>query len=120
LAWTAPPAGTAELVLVVDDPDAPGGTYTHWVLSGVQPTRQSLASKEVPSGARQAQNSAGNASYDGPCPPSGPAHHYRFTLYAVRKPTALANGAPLASVQPAIQEAGVIVSGRLVGTYAHR
>jgi Raf kinase inhibitor-like YbhB/YbcL family protein len=120
LAWTAPPAGTVEVALIVEDPDAPGGTYSHWVVFGLRPTRQSLASKELPSDARQAQNSAGNASYDGPCPPSGAPHHYRFTLYALRKPLALANAAPLASVRPAIEQAGIIATGRLVGTYTHR
>lgn len=84
LAWRGVPASAAELALVVDDPDAPGGTYVHWVLYGLDRSVTGLAEATVPAGARQAANSAGDARYRGPCPPArGGAHHYRFTVYAL-------------------------------------
>src|SRR5919198_814018 len=82
LRWSGVPAGTAELALVVDDPDAPGGTFTHWVVVNIDPGTASIDEGSPPPGARQAPNSAGKSSWFGPCPPSG-AHHYRFTVYAL-------------------------------------
>src|SRR5829696_8115742 len=82
LRWSAVPAGTVEVGLVVDDPDAPRGTYVHWVLVGLNPASTELAEGAVPPGARQVRNSAGKAAYTGPCPPGGAPHHYRFTVYA--------------------------------------
>jgi hypothetical protein len=78
--------GAAELALVVDDPDAPRGTYVHWLIVGIDPASTTLAEATVPPGVRQVRNSAGKAAYTGPCPPGGPAHHYRFTIYALQRP----------------------------------
>jgi Raf kinase inhibitor-like YbhB/YbcL family protein len=117
LAWSGVPAGTAELALVVDDPDAPGGTYTHWVLFHLDPDLTGLAEGQVPAGARQARNSAGKAGYSGPCPPPGPAHHYRFTLYALGQPLGLADGARLGAAVGAIGRAAT-AQGRLTGSFA--
>lgn len=100
--------------LVVDDPDAPGGTYVHWVLLDVPPATRSVRPGGVPTGAVQAENSAGEARYTPPCPPSG-LHHYRFTVYGLRSPTGLAEGAPLERALAAIRSAAV-ERGRLVGT----
>jgi len=90
LSWTAPPAKTVELALICDDPDAPRGTFTHWVLYGLPASTTSLPenvakTETLPKlgGAKQGRNSAGGIGYMGPCPPSGPAHHYQFILYAL-------------------------------------
>jgi Raf kinase inhibitor-like YbhB/YbcL family protein len=115
LRWSAPPAGTTELALVVDDPDAPGGTFVHWVLYGIPAGQTQLAEGSVPSGATEGRNSAGNG-YMGPCPPSGPAHHYRFTVYALsRSPGVKPDDDPKSAID-AISQAAT-AQGRLVGTF---
>jgi Raf kinase inhibitor-like YbhB/YbcL family protein len=116
LAWTGVPEGARELALVVDDPDAPRGTYTHWILFGLPPSTDSLAEGSVPPNAKQAQNSNGKAAYMGPCPPSG-THHYRFTVYAFEEPLDLADGAGTDEALTTISRAA-IAQGRLVGTFA--
>ena len=63
-------------------PTPPGGTYVHWAVAHLDPGRRELAEGAVPPGATELPNSAGEPAYAGPCPPGGPAHHYRFTLYA--------------------------------------
>jgi Raf kinase inhibitor-like YbhB/YbcL family protein len=116
LRWSGVPTGTAEVALVVDDPDAPRGTYVHWIVVGLDPTSTKLAEATVPPGVRQARNSAGKAAYTGPCPPDGPAHHYRFTIYALQRPPDVGDAAsPQATIQAI--EAAARARGRLVGTY---
>jgi Raf kinase inhibitor-like YbhB/YbcL family protein len=116
LSWTGLPAGTGSVALVVDDPDAPSGTYTHWVVVNVAPTVTSLDEDAVPPNAQQVVNSAGKASYTGPCPPSG-THHYQFTVYAL--PGAIEPGRTR-SLAPALDaiRTNATAYGRLVGTYA--
>lgn len=116
LSWSGVPAGAKSLVLVVDDPDAPSGTYVHWILGGLAPSTRSLAEDSVPSGAWQAPNSADERAYAGPCPPSG-THHYRFTLYALSSQIDgdLSRGETLARIADA-----ALASGRLTGTYQRR
>ncbi|GAB3419432.1 YbhB/YbcL family Raf kinase inhibitor-like protein [Flindersiella endophytica] len=116
LTWSGVPAGTRSLILVVDDPDAPSGTYVHWILGGLAPSTRSLAENSVPAGAWQAPNSADDRAYTGPCPPSG-THHYRFTLYALSSQIAsdVSRGETLARIGDA-----ALASGRLTGTYQRR
>jgi Raf kinase inhibitor-like YbhB/YbcL family protein len=117
LAWQGVPDPADELALVVDDPDASGGTYVHWVLFGLDPSVTALDEGTVPSGARQATNSAGDARYKGPCPPGGDdAHRYRFTLYALDDHLGADDGADLGDVLPAIGRAA-IAKGTLTGTF---
>jgi Raf kinase inhibitor-like YbhB/YbcL family protein len=80
LAWSAPPAGTAEQALVMEDLDA---SYVHWVMSGIKSSIHSLAATEIPSNAVVSEGTNGTATYFGPCPPQGKVHHYRITLYAL-------------------------------------
>ena len=116
LAWSGVAAGTAEVALVVDDPDAPRGTFVHWVVVGLDPAKARLAEGAVPPGARQLPNSRGSAAYTGPCPPGGPAHHYRFTVYALqRSPEVAGDADPEAAVQAI--EAAATARGRLVATF---
>ncbi len=91
LEWPAPPGGTKSLALIVDDPDAPGGTWVHWVVYNLPPDARGLPesasqgkSKQanLPQDAVQGKNSFNRTNYGGPCPPSG-EHHYRFHLYAL-------------------------------------
>src|SRR5881409_1292852 len=81
LAWTEPPAGTKSLALVCDDPDAPTGTWVHWVLWDVPPTARGLPEGVPPSakledGTRQGTNDFKKSGYGGPCPPRGAPHRY--------------------------------------------
>ena len=116
LAWSGVAAGTAEVALVVDDPDAPRGTFVHWVVVGLDPARAKLAEGAVPPGARQLPNSGGSAAYTGPCPPGGPAHHYRFTVYALQRSPEVADDADPGAAVQAI-EAAATARGRLVATF---
>jgi Raf kinase inhibitor-like YbhB/YbcL family protein len=116
LAWQGVPSEAKAVALVVDDPDAPRGTFVHWVLLDLTPRTSSLAENATPAGATQAKNSAGKAAYFGPCPPSG-THHYRFTVHALSSLTGLPTGAELDRALKAI-ESSTIARGRLIGTYS--
>ncbi len=117
LAWEGVPDDAGAVALVVDDPDAPGGTYVHWIVLDIGPATTSVDEGEVPSGGIQAANSAGDASYTGPCPPEG-THHYRFTVYALDAPTGLDDGASTDDALAAVDEHAT-ARGRLTGTYSH-
>ena len=115
LTWTGVPTGAASVALIMDDPDAPSGTFTHWVVFNLPVTSHGIANGRIPAGAAQAQNGRGQAAYTGPCPPSG-THHYRFTVYAEPKKLSLQDGAPLEQALSAIK-ANPISSGRLTGLF---
>lgn len=113
LRWTAPPPGTRSFALLMDDPDAPSGTFTHWLAWGIPAKARSL-----PLGGRapaEGRNDAGRIGYIGPCPPSG-RHRYVFRLYALRAPLRLARGASRAAFLTALR-GKVLAAARLVGTY---
>jgi Raf kinase inhibitor-like YbhB/YbcL family protein len=117
LAWSGVPDDARELALLVEDPDAPGGTFVHWVLFKIPADRDGLAEGEVPDGARQGKNSAGDASWAGPCPPEDDEpHHYEFTLYALRSAIDLPDGASADDVRSAVSDAA-LARGRLVGRF---
>lgn len=82
LTFSEIPEDTKSLVLIVDDPDAPGGTFTHWILYDMSPATLQVLEAELPIGAKQATNDYGNAGYGGPRPPSG-THRYYFKLFAL-------------------------------------
>jgi Raf kinase inhibitor-like YbhB/YbcL family protein len=117
LSWTGLPGQAAALALVVDDPDAPHGTYRHWVVVDIPPAATGAPAGQPPPGGRQLPNSAGHARYDGPCPPSG-THHYRFTVYALSHPLGLPADASLDDALHAI-DAATLARGRLEGTFSH-
>jgi Raf kinase inhibitor-like YbhB/YbcL family protein len=114
LAWSGVPADVAAVALVVDDPDAPSGTFTHWVVLDLPPGTTSLEEGADPPGA-QARNSAGKAAWMGPCPPTG-THRYRFTVVALRARTGLADGTALMDALAAVRD-GAVAQGRLTATY---
>ena len=113
LTWTGLPSGTRSVAVVVLDPDAPSGTFVHWVLVGLAADQAELAAGTVPSGTTQARNSSGDVGWTPPCPPSG-THHYRFTVYALGSPVDVADGADPDTAVRAVQEAG-IAEGTLTG-----
>jgi hypothetical protein len=121
LSWNAPPAATASFTLTVTDPDAPRGTWVHWVLFNLSAGMRALpeglpALGQLPDGARQGRNDFGDLGYGGPCPPPGSPHHYVFTLYALNAKLNLQVGATRAQVEAAMQE-HILASGRLVGMF---
>jgi phosphatidylethanolamine-binding protein (PEBP) family uncharacterized protein len=113
LRWSAP-LGAA---LVVDDPDAVGGLYVHWIVTGISPGPGSTADGQTPAGGSSLPNSAGQAGYSGPCPPAGSGtHHYRFTLYQLPNTYELPGG--LAGVQAVQTIAGAATAqAQLTGTF---
>lgn len=116
LAWSGVPGGAVELAVVVDDPDAPRGTYVHWVVFGLDPGLRGLEEGVLPGGARQAENSRGGTGYLGPCPPGGAEHAYRFSVYALGEGLRLADGSGTGEALAAIGEAAIAV-GRVTGRY---
>jgi len=121
LAWSTPPAGTASFALLVTDPDAPRGTFTHWVLYDLPAALRSLpegvaARGELSDGSRQGSNGFGSLGYGGPCPPGGSPHHYIFTLYALDTKLNLPVGATRAQVEEAMQ-GHILARGQLIGLY---
>jgi Raf kinase inhibitor-like YbhB/YbcL family protein len=115
LAWAGIPAGTRGLALIVDDPDAPRGTWVHWVMFNIPAGQASL-----PEGAQgmgtQGVTDFGNAAYGGPCPPAGKPHRYFFKLYALDSSLSLKAGATKAEVEKAMQ-GHILVQGQLMGKY---
>lgn len=120
LEWGAPPPGTRSLALIMDDPDAPVGTWDHWLVYNLPADVRGLAEGVVvdsKTGAmgRHGKNSWGNLGYGGPCPPGG-QHRYFFRVYALDTMLDLATGANKAQLLAAM--AGhVLAQGELMGTY---
>jgi len=121
LAWSGVPSGTQSLALVVEDPDAPSGVFTHWVIYNISPDRdrlpQGVAKTEIVSGgSTQGTNDFGRLGYDGPCPPRGSKHRYYFTLYALDLPATLPTGYGRVQLLSAIQ-GHVLAQTQWMGTY---
>jgi Raf kinase inhibitor-like YbhB/YbcL family protein len=106
LDWSGAPAGTKSLALIVDDSSAPITPFIYWLVFDIQPGTTDIQEDALPTGARQALNSAHTATYDPPCP-SGHSHWYRFTVYALNRTLTLPNGAPLLEVWTAIANAAI-------------
>ena len=115
LTWEGVPGEAEALALVVDDPDAPRGTFTHWVVLDLPADTTGLEAGVLPPGASQAKNSGGGTAYYPPCPPTG-VHRYRFTVHALARPTGLPEGAGLDASLSAV-ESTTVARGRLTGTY---
>ena len=121
LTWNNVPSDTQSFVLIMDDPDAPGGVFTHWVLFNLPADTRQLpeavpTEEELDNGARHGLNSFGNTGYGGPCPPPGPAHRYQFTLYALDTTLNLSAGASKQQVLNALQ-GHILASAALTGLY---
>jgi Raf kinase inhibitor-like YbhB/YbcL family protein len=121
LEWIDVPPGTRALALIVEDPDAPGGTWIHWTVYDLPPGTRSLAegvprTAELVGGGKQGINSFHKLGYGGPCPPSGKPHRYFFRLHALDAPTRLDPGQHHDVVARSIQ-GHVLATAELVGTY---
>ena len=115
LRWTNVPEGSRSLVLVVDDPDAPGGVFAHWLAWGLDPAADGLSEGERPPS--EGANDFGTAGYRGPCPPPGHGRHrYVFRLYALDTELELSAGSGKAQIEQAF-EGHVLMTAELVGTY---
>jgi Raf kinase inhibitor-like YbhB/YbcL family protein len=121
LVWDEPPQQTEAFVLMVDDPDAPGGVFTHWMIFNIPANTHQFGEgvpiqEQLESGALQGKNDFGKIGYRGPCPPSGSSHQYRFTIYALDQRLNLKAGASKKQVIDAMQ-GHILAQGRLTGTY---
>jgi len=121
LRWSDPPEGTQGFALVCDDPDAPRGTWVHWVLFNLPAEARSLdegvpARDTLDGGARQGKNDFGKLGYGGPSPPKGKPHRYYFKLYALDTRLNLAAGATKAQLLDAMK-GHVLTEGQLMGRY---
>jgi Raf kinase inhibitor-like YbhB/YbcL family protein len=117
LQWDGVPARARALALVMEDPDAPGGTFVHWTMLDLPPSGSGLESGERPPGAREAKNSFGDEGYAGPCPPKGDKpHRYVFSVYALDAPLGLDGGGSPADARRAIGR-HAIATGRLTGRF---
>jgi Raf kinase inhibitor-like YbhB/YbcL family protein len=123
LAWSGAPQGTREFALFCEDPDAPGGTFVHWVLWGIPKGTTQLAEgiaagDDVPSlgQAHQGTNGFRVRGYRGPCPPPGKPHHYHFRVYALGERVDLAAGSTIERVRESMN-GHVLAEGEIVGTY---
>jgi Raf kinase inhibitor-like YbhB/YbcL family protein len=117
LSWQNIPANTKSFALIVDDPDAPMGTWVHWVLYNLPANTNELTEnvKQLPTGAMAGVNSGKKLSYSGPCPPSG-RHHYYFKFYALNTVLTLAKGADKAQLMQAMQS-HILAETQLLGFY---
>jgi Raf kinase inhibitor-like YbhB/YbcL family protein len=116
LVWAAP-SSAAELALVVDDTDAPGGLFVHWIVTGIAPGPGSTADGQTPPNGHTLPNSTGNDGYFAPCPPPGSGtHHYRFTMYQLPAPLGLPTGSAGVQAAQAIAQAAT-AQARLTGTF---
>jgi Raf kinase inhibitor-like YbhB/YbcL family protein len=121
LSWSDPPAGTQSFAVIAADPDAPVGTWVHWVLYDLPADARGLGAgiakqQELANGARQGKNDFGRIGYGGPCPPPGKPHRYFFKLYALKAKLGLKAGATKAEVEKAMQ-GHILAQGDLMGRY---
>jgi Raf kinase inhibitor-like YbhB/YbcL family protein len=120
LSWGSVPEGTKSIVLIVEDPDAPWGTFVHWVVYDLPPDVQELPEnlpkdKTFPIGGKQGINSSSELGYKGPCPPSG-THRFFFRVYALEASTDLPPGETKSRLLRAM-EGHVLAQGQLMGKY---
>ena len=121
LAWSGAPGNTKSFVLIVSDPDAPSGTFFHWVIYALPANTTALAENasaqhKLPPGSLEEVNDFGKARYKGPCPPPGRPHHYHFVLYSldiVLEPRDYANH----TIIEQAMRGHILAQGELVGTF---
>jgi len=109
------PADAKSLVLIMDDPDAPRGTFLHWILWDIPPEVNDISEASTPAGATVGENGAGNNSYIGPCPPNG-THRYYFRLFALNKMLELPRSTERTKIEEAMN-GHIISEAKLMGTY---
>jgi len=124
LKWSGAPETAKSLALIADDPDAPVGTWTHWVVYDLPPKVSELPEdvpkgQNISGGGRQGLNDFKGLGYGGPCPPAGKPHRYLFKIYALDAVPDLKPGASKKEVERAMEK-HIIVQGQLMGTYQRR
>lgn len=122
LGWSAPPAATQSFALIADDPDAPVGTWVHWVIFDLPPNLRNLPqnfpkSEQSADGSAQGRNDFRKIGYGGPCPPPGKPHRYFFKLYALDTKLNLKPGATKKDLERAMQ-GHIIAQGEYMGRYS--
>ncbi len=122
LAWNDPPAATRSFALIADDPDAPVGTWVHWVLFDLPANARALPQnvpkqEQLADGSRQGRNDFRKIGYGGPCPPPGKPHRYFFKLYALDTKLNLQPGATKKDVERAMQ-GHILAQAEWMGRYA--
>jgi Raf kinase inhibitor-like YbhB/YbcL family protein len=110
------PAEAKSLALIVDDPDAPGGLFTHWLLWNIHPKTTAVEENSAPSNGVQGKNDFGKSGYGGPCPPSG-THRYFFKIFALDRQLDLAAGSKRAQLD-AQMRGHIMAQGELMGRYS--
>ncbi len=120
LAWSGAPAAARSIAVVVDDPDAPGGTFTHWIAWNARADTTALAQGAAITtlGGVSGQNDFDKTGYSGPCPPKGQLHHYHFRVYALDTTVTLGPGARRGDLDHALN-GHVLAQGELIGTFRH-
>jgi Raf kinase inhibitor-like YbhB/YbcL family protein len=121
LEWSGAPPGTKTFALIADDPDAPAGTWVHWVIYNIPGTTHALKGgiekkEQLPDDSRQGRNDFRKTGYNGPCPPPGNAHRYFFKLYALGIELKLAPGAGKSDVERAM-EGHILARSEWMGRY---
>jgi Raf kinase inhibitor-like YbhB/YbcL family protein len=114
---TGVPSEAKSLVLIADDPDAPGGLFTHWLVWNIPPQTNSIGEGSAPKGVHGA-NDFGKSGYGGPCPPSG-VHRYSFKVFALDRELALPSGAKRSELD-AVMKGHVVAQGELMGRYSRK
>jgi Raf kinase inhibitor-like YbhB/YbcL family protein len=121
LTWRRIPADAKTLVLIVYDPDAQSGIFTHWIVYNMNPNSKGLTENALKVSNRsvnypQAVNDFGDNGFNGPCPPPGTPHHYHFKLYALSAALQLPDGAKVRQVKDAMQ-GHILATGEIIGTF---
>jgi Raf kinase inhibitor-like YbhB/YbcL family protein len=120
LAWSGAPENAKSFALICDDPDAPRGTWVHWVLFNLAPESRELpagvSAEDAPAGAAQGKNDFKKMGYGGPCPPPGKPHRYFFKLYALDTKLDLRTGATKIAVEAAMKD-HILAEAQLIGKY---
>jgi len=122
LQWGNPPQNTQSIALICEDPDAPRGTYTHWVLFNIPAESRALTESIPPEptlrdGTVQGKNDFGKIGYGGPAPPPGKPHRYVFKLFALDSRLDLKAGATKLQLEKAMEGGHILADGALMGTY---
>jgi Raf kinase inhibitor-like YbhB/YbcL family protein len=115
ISWAGLPEDTMSLALIVDDPDAPAGTWVHWVLYNI-PADQNALPEGVKGVGIEGKNTSGKTGYGGPCPPKGPAHRYFFRLFALDTTLDVKAGLTKSELEQAMQ-GHILAQGQLMGKY---
>lgn len=109
------PEGTKSLAVILDDPDAPRGTFDHWVMWNIAPTKNKIGEHQAPG--KEGLNSMGEKGYTGPCPPPGKPHHYNFKVYALDTELSLPEESSKKDLEKAMK-GHIAAEGKLIGLFS--